>query len=61
MATPEPRSPDGKRRIPRGAQLPTGKGWRLITPGLGRRHKATLLKTFRVGDERVAVFHILPR
>jgi hypothetical protein len=38
--------------------MPTGKGWRLITPGGKNRLKAALLKTFTVGKERLAVFHL---
>ena len=37
----------------------TGKGWRLVSP-TGRALKATLAKRFKIGDENVAVFRVLP-
>jgi hypothetical protein len=54
----EPKGPDGKK-IPRATKMPIGKGWRLITPKIKGRLRATLLKTFSVQDKRLAVFQIL--
>jgi hypothetical protein len=59
--TIEPRLPGGKK-IPRGVQMKTGRGWRLTTPGPSpRRHKASLLKKFSVKGELFAVFHIFKK
>ncbi|HEX3322638.1 MAG TPA: hypothetical protein VHR84_18175 [Terriglobales bacterium] len=46
------------KTLPRGENLKTGRGWRLLTPG-GKRHKASLLKTFNVGADRLAIFHLV--
>jgi hypothetical protein len=52
----EPSTPSGEK-LRRGVQMPTGKGWRLVTPGkTNKRLKASLLQTFNVGDKRLAVF-----
>jgi hypothetical protein len=44
--------PDAKR----GTKMPTGKGWRLVTPSKNRAFKASLLKRLNVGGERLAIF-----
>ncbi len=44
----------------RGKQLSKGKGWRLVAPGGKRALKASLLKNLNVGDERLAIFRVLP-
>jgi hypothetical protein len=43
----------------RGTKMNDGKGWRLLSPSKGRGFKATLIKTFRVAGERVAIFRVL--
>lgn len=48
-----------KTVVKRGLHLPTGKGWRLLRPGQTRGFKASLLKTFRAGDARLAIFRIV--
>jgi hypothetical protein len=46
-------------KLPRGVKMPTGKGWRLVTPGdKNKRLKASLLQTFNVGTKRLAIFHV---
>ena len=45
--------------VKRGTHLRTGKDWRLITPNQTRGHKAALLKTFRSGGQRFAIFRIV--
>ncbi len=47
------------KRVPRGKRMKLGKGWRLRSL-LGYHFKATLLTTARVGDDRIAVFRVLP-
>jgi hypothetical protein len=49
---------DGKK-VPRGTRMATGKGWRLRTPS-GNYFKAALLKTLKIGGERVAIFRVAP-
>jgi len=46
-------------QVARGEKMKTGKGWRLVSP-TGRALKATLAKRFKIGDENVAVFRVLP-
>ena len=46
--------PDAKS----GADMKTGKGWRLVTPKKARAHKATLVTTYKVGRDRFAVFQV---
>jgi hypothetical protein len=53
----EPRTAAGKK-LKRATQMPTGKGWRLLPPGMKLRHKAALLNTFSLGKERFAIFHL---
>jgi hypothetical protein len=54
----EPLAPSGEK-LKRGVKMPTGRGWRLLTPGkTNKRLKASLLQTFKVGSERLAVFHV---
>ncbi len=45
--------------VKRGNHLPTGKGWRLLRSKETRAFKASLLKTLKVGDERLAIFRIV--
>jgi hypothetical protein len=45
--------------VKRGNHLPTGKGWRLLRPKQTRGFKASLIKTVRVGGERLAIFRIV--
>jgi hypothetical protein len=45
---------------PRGAKMPTGKGWRLVTPSKRRWFKATLHASFYSLGERYAVYRVLP-
>ena len=47
--------PDARR----GTQVPTGKGWRLVTPSRRKALKASLLKTLKVGGERLAIFRVI--
>jgi hypothetical protein len=39
--------------------MPTGKGWRLVTPSNRKALKAALITTLKVGDERLAIFRIV--
>jgi len=48
------------RPVPRGIQMPPGKGWRLVSPSQQRAFKATLLGAFRLGGARLAVFRVTP-
>lgn len=43
----------------RGTQVPTGKGWRLVTPSRRKAFKASLLKTLKVGGERLGIFRVV--
>ncbi len=43
---------------PRGTQMPTGKNWRLVPPSRLKFFKASLLRTLKVGGERVAIFRV---
>jgi hypothetical protein len=45
-------------RTKRGEKMKQGKGWRLVRGKLA--FKATLVRRFKVGDETVAVFRVLP-
>lgn len=45
--------------VKRGNHLPTGKGWRLLRKNETRGFKASLLKTLKVGGERLAIFRIV--
>lgn len=43
--------------VQRGTQMHTGKGWRLV--GNDKRgFKASLVKTFKAGPDRVTIFRI---
>jgi len=44
---------------PRGAKMPSGKGWRLVTPSKNRWFKSALLKTVNVNGERLAIFRVV--
>ena len=54
-----PKRIDLPKLAPRGAKMPTGKGWRLVTPSKNRWFKVALLKTFGVNGERLAVFRVV--
>lgn len=43
---------------PRGSNIPTGKNWRLVVPSRRKVIKASLLKTLKVGGERLAIFRV---
>ena len=46
-------------KVKRGERMKTGKGWKLV--GLNRRaFKASLLKRLDIGDEKIAIFRVLP-
>lgn len=46
-------------RVPRGENLPSSaKGWRIETPGK-KYFKAVLVKKFKAGSERFAIFRVL--
>lgn len=49
----------GRKKVPRGTRMATGKGWRLRTPS-GNFFKAALLKTLKIDGERVAIFRVAP-
>ena len=40
--------------------MPTGKGWRLFSPGETRGFKASLIKRIDIGGEIIAIFRVLP-
>jgi hypothetical protein len=46
-------------KTPRGDNMTPGRGWRLLSP-TGRAFKVTLVRHFKVGDEKVAVLRVLP-
>ena len=46
--------------VTRGANLPTGKGWRLLSPGGKTVMKAALLTKLTAGKEKLAIFRVLP-
>jgi len=46
--------------VKRGHNLPTGKGWRLVTQS-GRAFKGTLLTKVSISGETVALFRVLPK
>ncbi len=47
-------------KVPRGQKMPTGKGWRLFSPGETRGFKASLIKRIDIGGEIIAIFRVLP-
>lgn len=47
------------QKIPRGQEMSTGKGWRLVTP-TKRGFKAALLKKIDIKGERLAIFRVAP-
>jgi hypothetical protein len=46
-------------RTPRGENMKTGRGWRLLSP-TGRAFKVTLISRLDIGAESVAVLRVLP-
>ena len=48
------------QKVLRGKKMPKGKGWRITNPKDSRRFKATLIKTFKIGEERIAIFRVWP-
>ncbi len=47
----------GKRGT-RGKRIFTGRGWRLVKVRGNKQFVASLLKTMKVGDERIAIFRL---
>ena len=45
------------KKLARGSTLKTGKGWTLVSPG-DKGFKASLHATFKIGGERIVVFHV---
>ena len=50
---------DLPKLAPRGAQMPTGKRWRLMAPSGRRWFKASLLSTVYNSGERFVVFRVV--
>lgn len=47
----------GKRGT-RGKRISTGRGWRLVDLRGNKQFVGSLLKTIKIGDERIAIFRL---